>query len=388
MMEGVVRKISGCCRAEICGAFPENAVNACAANGVMLYQTRRIDDYTLSVWVSEKEYRKLDNIAEKNMCTVEKHETVGGSNLLVFAKKHIAVIMGLAFALALLCLSSLFIWDIDVYGCVELSEGEVLRALSECGVDCGTYWPSISTELVRASMLTRLPELAWMTVNVSSSRAVVLVSERLEKPEIYVESLGADLVARREGIVRHVSVKNGAPTVGIGQSVTAGELLITGGMESATQGVRVVRAQGEVIADTWHELTAVSPIEREKKISHGLKYARYALKLGKNRINFYFNGGNTVDECDKIVHNYKIGVGRLFAMPITFIVEEFIPYNTTPEAVCNYEAMGERLQSSLENCVKGDILSCSLTHGESNGVAVVTLRAACRENIAQLIEYA
>lgn len=234
MMEGVVRKISGCCRAEICGAFPENAVNACAANGVMLYQTRRIDDYTLSVWVSEKEYRKLDNIAEKNMCTVEKHETVGGSNLLVFAKKHIAVIMGLAFALALLCLSSLFIWDIDVYGCVELSEGEVLRALSECGVDCGTYWPSISTELVRASMLTRLPELAWMTVNVSSSRAVVLVSERLEKPEIYVESLGADLVARREGIVRHVSVKNGAPTVGIGQSVTAGELLITGGMESAT----------------------------------------------------------------------------------------------------------------------------------------------------------
>ncbi len=387
MMRGIKSKLRGVCRVEISGAFPESVLNACAASCLVVYQPRRKDEYTMSLFVAEKDYAALEALAEGCSCRAERFETIGGSTLRQFLKNHLGIIIALALIVALFTASSLFIWDFDVYGCEKLTEGEVLRALSECGVDIGTYWPGISTELVRAQMLTRLPSLAWMTVNISSSRAVVLVSERLEKPEIYDESRGADIVARREGIIKRISAKNGAPAVGVGESVTAGERLISGGMESAAHGVRIVRARGEVIADTWHELTAICPAETAKKTARGMKYARYALKLGKNRYNFYFSSGNTVDGCDKIVHNYKLGVDGLFALPVSLVVEEFIPYKTEAVRAECADAMGARLLERLNKTVKGEVLSHSLSKGESGDLIIVTLRAACEENIAQLVEY-
>ena len=69
----------------------------------------------------------------------------------------------------LLLLSSLFIWEINVEGNEKLTTGEILRALEECGVKTGTFWPGLDTDEIRCRMLLRLPELGWMTVNVHGS---------------------------------------------------------------------------------------------------------------------------------------------------------------------------------------------------------------------------
>lgn len=386
-MKGLKRNIKGCCRIELCGAFPESVLNACALEGIELWALECADAYTLRFWAYEESFGEVEGIARKCMCDVKKLDVEGGSRLRAQIKNHMWLFIFAAVMFAILTLSSLFIWDIDIYGCESVSEGEVLRALSECGVDCGAFWPGLSTDLVRAKMLTLLPSLSWMSVNVSSSRAVVLLTERLEKPEIYLESEGADIVARRAGIIKSISAKNGNPAVGIGQSVTAGEMLISGGMESLSGEARYVRAQGEITADTWYEITSICPIEGEKKTARALRFTRYALKFGKNRCNLYFSSGNTVDECDKIIHNYKIGVKGLFALPITLIAEEFIPYETENAVICAPDEMGKRLMEALKSECRGKILSSSLTCTENNGLCCVTLRASCEENIAQLIEY-
>ena len=386
-MTKLKRRIKGCCRVEVCGAFPETVLNACAMGALELWELECADAYTLRFYVYERDVEALESIARRCMCEVKTLDTVGGSRLRAFLRGRMWVFISGVLVLALLALSSLFIWDIDVYGCDTLTEGEVLRALSASGVDCGRCWVGLDVDLVRAEMITREPRLAWMTVNVSSSRAVVLVSERRDKPEIYVESEGADIVASRPGIVRRLAVLNGAPAVGTGQSVTAGETLISGGMESLSRDMRFVRAQGDVVADTWYELSAVCPAETLKKTPHGVRRWRFAVKLGKERYNFYFCSGNTVDGCDKIVHNYKLGVRGLFALPVTLIAEEYIPYGTAGEPTRRADEMGESLEAYLMSRVRGDVKSSSVTAAESGGLMVVTLRAACEENIAELREY-
>ena len=371
---------------EICGAFPESVLNACAMNALVLWELECVDAYTLRFCVYERDAETLKGIARRCMCEVKTLDTVGGSRLRALLRGHIWVLISGALVLALLALSSLFIWDIDVYGCDTLTEGEVLRALSEAGVDCGRCWVGLDVDLVRADMIAREPRLAWMTVNVSSSRAAVLVSERRDKPEIYVESEGADVVASRPGVVRRLSVLNGAPAVGVGQAVTAGETLISGGIESLSRGTRHVRAQGEVIADTWYELSAVRPAATREKTPRGGRRWRFAVKLGKKRHNFYFFSGNTVDGCDKIVHNYKLGVRGLFALPVTLVAEEHIPYELTDGTADHADEMAEHLAAYLMSHVRGDVKSRSVTAAESNGLTIVTLRAACEENIAEIRE--
>lgn len=386
MMKKLERTMRGYCRVEVCGAFPETVLNACAMQALELWNMKCEDDHTLRFCVYERDIPALEDIARRCMCDMSVLGTAGGSTRRRFLKNHVWLLVSLLVALGILAASSLFIWDIDVYGCDELSEGEVLRALSDCGVDCGAYWPALSVDMIRAGMLTRLPELAWMTVNVSGSRAIVLVEERVEKPEIYIESAGADIVAARTGIIRRLSVLNGTPLVGTGQSVTAGETVISGTMESLSRDARYVRAQGGVTADTWYELSAVCPAQMQEKTPRAGVRRRFALKFGKTRYNFCFSSGNTVDGCDKIIHNYNAGIRGLFALPVTLVVEELRPYRLSGTVPADTAAMGARLEARLEDGLRGVVLSSSVTKGDNGGLAVVTLRAACRENIAQVKE--
>lgn len=386
MMKKLERTMWGYCRVEVCGAFPETVLNACAMQALELWDMKCEDDHTLRFCVYERDIPALEDIARRCMCDMSVLGTAGGSTRRRFLKNHVWLLVSLLVALGILAASSLFIWDIDVYGCDELSEGEVLRALSDCGVDCGAYWPALSVDMIRADMLTRLPELAWMTVNVSGSRAIVLVEERMEKPEIYIESAGADIVAARTGIIRQLSVLNGTPLVGTGQSVTAGETVISGTMESLSRDARCVRAQGGVTADTWYELSAVCPAQMQEKTPRAGVRRRFALKFGKSRYNFYFSSGNTVDGCDKIIHNYNAGIRGLFALPVTLVVEELRPYRLSGTVPADTAAMGARLEARLTDGLRGVVLSSSVTEGDNGGLAVVTLRAACRENIAQVKE--
>lgn len=387
MMKKEAFAVKGKCRVELNGAYPENLLNACALNGLEIWDMRCVDRYRLSFLVYENDVETLKKLAEKSMCDITVQAVSGGSRLKGFVKRHMVLFIGLAIVLLLLVLSGFFIWDMEVYGNEKLTDGEILRALSECGVDCGSFWPGVDKELLRSEVLLKLPELAWMTVNVNSSRASVVVSERIEKPEIYVESESADLVAKKTGIIKSISALNGKVLVAEGNSVTEGEVLISGLMDSITAQPRLVRAQGQVMAETWYELHSVSPGELAAKKPASGSRRRVALKFGDKRLNFYLGGRKTVDGCDKIIDNYIIGVEGVFALPVTLVVEKIIPYRTEGSVKPDTGAMSQRLYESLEKSVDGEVLSHSAVSGSREGLEIVSLRASCLENIAELCEY-
>ena len=387
MMKKEAFAVKGKCRVELNGAYPENLLNACALNGLEIWDMRCVDRYRLSFLVYENDVETLKKLAEKSMCDITVQAVSGGSRLKGFVKRHMVLFIGLAIVLLLLVLSGFFIWDMEVYGNEKLTDGEILRALSECGVDCGSFWPGVDKELLRSEVLLKLPELAWMTVNVNSSRASVVVSERIEKPEIYVESESADLVAKKTGIIKSISALNGKVLVTEGNSVTEGEVLISGLMDSITAQPRLVRAQGQVMAETWYELHSVSPAELAAKKPASGSRRRVALKFGDKRLNFYLGGRKTVDGCDKIIDNYIIRVEGVFALPVTLVVEKIIPYRTEGSVKPDTGAMSQRLYESLEKSVDGEVLSHSAVSGSREGLEIVSLRASCLENIAELCEY-
>lgn len=375
--------IKGVCRIRLSSASPESLLNACAMNGLEIWDMVCQDSFTLFFSLRERDLPQLRVLAEKTMCDITVEEITGGSRLHDFLKAHLAFFAALALSLALLCASTFFIWDISVYGCDKLSQGQVLRALEACGVSHGSFWPGIDRELLRSEMLLELPELAWMTVNVRASRAQVLVSERQQKPEIYLESDPGHLVASETGIIKKVSALNGKVQTEAGSAVTEGEILVSAYMDSITAEPRRVRAHGEVIAETWHEINAAAPKEQLVKTKTLRPKTRIALKMGKMRINFYPSGRKTVDGYDKIIDNYIIGVEGVFALPLTVVVERLIPYEVQPTATDESEAIALRQRKSLEGSIDGEVLSCSVSSAEKDGLVLVSLRSACLENIAR-----
>ena len=271
-------------------------------------------------------------------------------------------------------------------GCERLTEGQVLRALADCGVEQGSYWPALSVDLLRSRMLTEMPELSWMTLQISGSRATVVVMEREEKPEIYREADAADIVAAKTGVVRRLSVLNGRALVAEGDMVLEGETLVSGRMESLTNPPRQVRAQARVMADTWLEWTSVCPLEVRQKGEVKSRFSRFALKIGRMRINIYGNGKKTLDGYDKIVHEYNMGAEGLFALPLSLIREEYIRYEDAAEKLQPEREMGAALLDALRERIDGELVSSSFTVSRGEDRVYVTLRAQCLENIAKEIK--
>ena len=369
--------ISGQVELEYLSPEPEDFLNRASSMGLRPVRPRRIDGLTLGFLLPETQLPLAREAARACHGQLRVLSRRGGSRLRRLLRRRLSLLLSLILALGTVWGSSLFLWDFRVQGCEKLTAGQVLRALSDCGVDQGCFWPGVNIDLLRSRMLLQLPELQWMTLRCSGSRAVVLVVERQETPALPVSGR-VDLVAKKPGQISSLSVLRGQEQVSPGQMVLKGDLLVSGLVESITAPPRELPALGQVWAETWPELTAVCPSQQQGKGELIARRNRFALKIGKKRWNFPLYTGNTLDECDTIVHEYKLGVEGLFSLPISLIREEQLRWERAEVTVDLREPMRERLENRLE----GERLSRSFSEGEKDGLLIVTLRAHCLEDIA------
>ena len=381
-MERISDSLRGSVRLKIFGAFPAGVLNNAAADGIELWNVESKDENTLCLSAYEGRLGRLRRIARLAGCEVSIIRCVGGRNGLRKLLRRPALLTGLALTVLLLFCSSLFIWDVDVRGTERLGQGEILRALEDSGFGVGSFWPGVNTDLLRSEVMVRLPEIGWMTVNVSGSRATVVIVEREPKPEMYDSDTAADLIAARDGLVRRVNVLAGSPQVTEREIVMEGQTLISSRTESVNGEARTVCARGSVMADTWYELSAVCPEKVWLKTPAGLSRSRFAVALGKRRLNLYIGSGKTIDGCDKIISEYTLGIPGLFSTPIRLMRECFVPYKTSAGDDYDPNETGRRLYFLLEGQMEGQILSSSLSPGRAGELYVLTLRAHCTENIA------
>ena len=381
-MERISDWMRGSVRAELFGASPAGVLNAAAAEGIELWGVRSLGDNALRLNTYENRLNALKRLAGRAGCELRIVRRLGGRKSRKQLLRRPVLLGGLCVTLLLLLVSSLFVWDVEVRGTEKLSRAQVLRTLEECGLTTGSFWPGLDTEQLRSKVMLRLPEIGWMSVNVSGSRAVAAIVERTEKPELYGEEAPSDLIASRDGLIRRMNVLAGKPVAEEGRIVVMGEKLVSGELESLTGEYRRVCAKGAVMADTWYEISAVCPKKEELKYSAGLPRSRFALVFGKRRINLYLSSGKTIDGCDKIISEYRLGWEGLFSTPVRLVRERFVPYRIESGSAWDPAESGRRLYAMLESVTEGQILSRNLSPGTSGELYVLTLRAHCTENIA------
>ena len=382
-MTDIRKSLLGTVEAELRGPEPEMLLERCRAAGLQLWTILPVDKCTLRISLWQRDLAALRQICEEQSYTLEVLMLWGGSRNRELLRRRKGLLLGLLFAVLLLFGSSLFVWQLEVLGCERVSTGEILRTLAACGVEPGAFRPAIDPELVKSRVLTELPELEWITVNISGSRARVLVLEREARPKLLSENAPAALHAARSGIVRKVTALSGHSLVEPGDAVLEGDLLISGELESLSGGVRQEPALGEVQAETWYEITSVCPMEMLRIREIAGKTDSFTLQVGKNRRIFWPTSRKGLDECDKIMHEYTLGIEGLFSTPLRLIRTTRHDRRTSESFAQREEEMKAALLRGLEERIDGEILDHAFSVGRSDGLLMVTLRARCLENITR-----
>ncbi len=381
----------GTVKLEVGGAEPERILNFCAEHGIVFWEASHCEDFAISFCAYSSALPLIMSQNGKNGLELKLLHERGGRRLVLSARRRAVLLTLGVLSIALAAVSSLFLWSIEIEGSDTLSEAQILRVLSECGVDYGAFWPSLSSDAVRSHVVAEMPEIAWLSLNVRSSRAQVVIHERVDKPEIVNEKAPCDIVAAKSGVIRRMSVLEGESAAAEGSAVIKGDVLVRGLMSSETGDARYVHSMAQVIADTWYEISAQAPLTQEQKGEKLRTDTAFSLVIGKKRINFFSDSRNKYTSCDKINKLRYISLGDVFTLPVGYALERTTQYETSTVPIDEDKTV-ERLKATLEaelwrRIGEGQIVSKEYTVSKSEGLLTVTLRAQCTENIAKEADY-
>jgi len=323
------QSMGGVLEVELTSAEPEQAIAAFSRDSGEIDSIRYVSDLTRRFRVRRQDYSHIAALAQRRGDSIKILRKSGlfwaGKQLL---KRPVLVIGVLSlFALSLFLPSRILF--VRVEGNVQVPSRKILAAAEECGIAFGASRKAVRSEKVKNALLSAVPELQWAGVNTAGSVATISVQERAQEERLPKSNEVTSIVASRDGFILSGTVTRGNALFQPGQAVKAGQVLISGYTDCGIC-IQATRAEGEIMAQTSRDLTAVSPAQRLKRVERTKVTRNISLLFQKKRINLWKGSGIWDGTCGRIETQYHVTLPGGFQLPITLCVEEISFYETVP----------------------------------------------------------
>ncbi len=322
---------------QITCADKEGLLSALTHKKIRLFDIRNIDDLTFQVTVHNTDIVNIHKIAEKYGASVKICRKIGIVwPLMTILNRPVLV----AFFLIMIIFSSFIssrILFITVVGNKDVSEKRILEAAESCGLQFGAIRRDVRSEVIKNSLLEKVPQLKWVGVNTKGCVATISVRE---KTEVETERSGGrevcSIIAMRDGIIQQCTVYQGNALCTVGQAVKAGQILVSG-YTGSDKIVKATRADAEIRAITHRKLSIYSPKPAALRGELLKIKSNYALKIGKNTIKINKDSGNLGAICAKIYSEKYLHLPGGFYLPIAIVKETSYIYNNAELSAGNTE---------------------------------------------------
>ncbi|MBQ7455321.1 MAG: sporulation protein YqfD [Clostridia bacterium] len=234
----------------------ERLLEALRKQGIPLYDVRREGPRRLSFSCPMQLSKQAEDAADRLGFTLEPLPPRGWLYRLLRVKARLPLAAAALFAALTVALAMQFVWRMEIIG-AGVYAGEVRTLLREQEIGPGVFRAAVDTRALCEALLDRLPRVAWVRVRVSGVTLVIDVTQGVPSPALESTGNSGDIVADRDGVIRHIDVYSGTAAVRTGQTVRKGDLLIRGEEKSSLDGATVpVRARGNITADEWVQASA------------------------------------------------------------------------------------------------------------------------------------
>lgn len=322
----------------------------------------------------------------------------GGIAFLQRLVKNRPVVVGLVVSLITLFLMSNIIWSVNINGVSQEIEEKINKQLSAYGIHPGVIqFSQEPLQIIQQNVLNDIPELLWIGIE---KRGTSFHIEGVEKKivEQIEPTTPRHLIAKKNGVIERMYIREGLPLVNKFDYVKEGDLLVSGFIdenvedesdeeEEEKQPPRAVRATGEVFANTWYEMTVSVPLKQQYDKLTGQSKTSYNLSTGNIKIPIWgfkkrqFNNVY-VEENEKQITFLK------WQLPISIIEKRTYELNNTEIERTKDEAIQVGIEQAKESLrlqldKDAEILSNFILHeAVENGKVKLNLYVSVLENIA------
>lgn len=351
----------------------EKFLNMAASRGIYLWDIKKTGDNQLLVKIRLSAVKPLRHIGRITKSRFSFQGREGLPFILSRLRKRKSLIIGAVFFLAALYILSSFVWFIDIRGNQRLPSEMILQAAAETGLKTGVWKSRVDQERVAITIREKLPELSYVGVTISGTRATIEVAEKIiiTPPK----SQPAHIVAAKAGLVKEVLVLVGNPVVEEGDTVVPGQVLISGlipppeqqdpgsgdnpaGEEMRPPPPAYVHARGLVRARVWYEGYGEAPLVEKVTRETGNSFSRACIKIAGREI--ILAGKKSVPFKDYRVERQvkKLPGWRNLSLPVEHISEKYIEFEKHTIRRNHAEALELARQKALTSAragIAGDV---------------------------------
>ena len=388
-MSKITRFVFGAYTLTVPAARAHEAMNVLIVNNIPFGKSRE-EGGGFAVCLTPRGFKKYLGICGGKLIFGEKVEKHGAAAVLHRYRLRAGVFLGLFIFLLSVSTSSFFIWDINVSGCVNVTADEIRERLSAYGVREGAFIPSLDTNDIASRVLLEAGNLSFLKINLRGTVASVEVRERSEGEGEAVLASPSNLVAKYSGQIERLEVLGGDVKVAYLQPVKKGELLVSGVIDSAALGYRLVRSRGKVFARVTLTYESKIPLEITEKTYTGAETSKKSIKFFSKTINFSKKTTALYEKYDTIVNEEKIYLFGKIELPIFILTITEREYRETERTLSESEALSRALaeidEQSREELCGAEILSRSTTAESKDGELIVRVEVYCVLDIAEEVK--
>ncbi len=182
-------------------------------------------------------------------------------------------VAGLFCCILFWCLASRFIWDIQIEGNYALTEDVLMDYLEEHGVHTAMKKSALDIEALEQELRQDYDLITWTSAKLQGTTLLIHIKEN-DMP-VYDDRAqegerGMDLVAEKDGVVTYMITRSGVPCVSRGDTVSKGDILVSGAVPVYNEDTTVRRYQ-YVEADADITLRYGQNISLEESVSYDEK---------------------------------------------------------------------------------------------------------------------
>ncbi|MCI8776082.1 MAG: sporulation protein YqfD [Oscillospiraceae bacterium] len=219
--------------------------------------------------VYRSDMKRLEDLAESCDIKIEFVERKGFRFRLFSYRMRFGIIAGLLAAMLFVFYISNIVVTIEVCGNTEVTEEQIVSALSDIGIYKGRLIADIDFAQCEKKLRLSIPEIAWTGIRHTGSRIVVDITETVHPPEMVNDDIPCNIVSTKDAQLTYAEVYSGKLMKKIGDGVKKGDVIVSGVIEDEKGHIMKRHSMGKIKGIYTEEYVFEQPFEENGQIYTG-----------------------------------------------------------------------------------------------------------------------
>lgn len=314
--------------------------------------------------IMPRDFKHLKSIAEKTGVRLRITEKHGLPFWMITGRRRSLWVGGLAAFFLLIFVSSFYVWDISFDGNCRFTDETLLHFIDAVPVRCGMRKSEISCSDLENRIRNAFPEISWVSAELTGTRLTVHIRENdvILKAEKEPET-PCNLAAKADGTVIKMIVRNGIACVKAGDTVAAGDILVSGKLPIYDDSETLVKtnkvhADAEIYAETTKTAGWTIPETEEIRAATGKKRRGLFLKFAGAEFYFLMPDLKKESTWELFMEETQLRLSENFYLPVyvgILTAREYVPYEKVLTKTEVSDAADRYLNEYMQNLTEKGI---------------------------------